>query len=140
VRRDRGERVLLWPGKGTELWVTGADPELQQLVLRVREPLRKFTEQRWDAKHGVFRTVVRKTDPALRRFLVGMDESHLFVSQLTTAARTVAEAHEGIPPRVLEERPETARQVEWFFVPLTDEERQLLAKSSHRFFLRNAQI
>ncbi len=142
VRRDRGEgeKVFLFPGTSNELRVTGTDPRHRQLVLRVREADRKFTEQRWDKKHRIFRTIERRTTPALRRFLVGMDESHLFVAQLTMKAETVEQAHEGLRPAVLRERREKFRQGEWFFVPITPEEHELLGKTSHRFFERNARI
>ncbi len=142
VRRDRGEgeKVLLFPGTSNELRVTGTDSRYRQLVLRVREAERKFTEQRWDEKHRIFRTVERRTTPALRRFLVGMDESHLFVAQLTTKAESVAEAHLGLRPAVLGERPEKFRQGEWFFVPISPSEHEIVGKTSHRFFEQGARI
>lgn len=145
VRRfqERGrvrETILLWPGKGAELLVTGTDAELAQLVLRVREPRRKFVERIWDSKERKVREVERWTNPELRRFLVGMDESHLFVAQLTTNATSVAQAHRGLRPKELEERPEKYRQGEWFFVPITAAEHALIRKVSGRFFRRNEAI
>jgi hypothetical protein len=141
VRREgKAENVFLYPGLHNELVVTGTDAAERQLVLRVREAARKFTEQRWDKKQRIFRTVERRTTPALRRFLVGMDEAHLFVAQLTTKAETVEQAHEGLRPAVLRERPEKFRQGEWFFVPITPDEREQIGKTSYRFFERNARI
>ncbi|MEZ0228597.1 MAG: hypothetical protein ACAI25_08230 [Planctomycetota bacterium] len=140
VRGRIHERVLLWPGKGAEIGVLGADAELNQLVLRVLEPRRKFIENRWDAKVRKTVPVVRWTSEDERRFLVGMDEAHLFVAQLTTRATTVADAHRGLRPSVLESRPEAHRQGEWFFVPATSDERELIGRSWHRAFLRNEPI
>ncbi|HZU97455.1 MAG TPA: hypothetical protein VFF73_12215 [Planctomycetota bacterium] len=134
------EHILLWPGRNAELRVSGHDGRLRQLVLRVREARRKFHEERWDRTVKRLVTVERWTDPAPRRFLVGMDESHLFVAQLTTRATTVAEAHRGLRPPELKERPEAARQGEWFFVPASEEELREARRCSRRFRARNAPI
>ncbi len=140
VRGRVQEKVLLYPGKGADLAVTDTDAGWKQLVLRVQEPRRKFIEHRWDPKLRLTVPVVRWTSPDLRRFLVGMDEAHLFVAQLTTNATTVADAHRGLRPAVLESRPESFRQGEWFFVPATASEKEKIGRSWHRAFLRNEPI
>jgi hypothetical protein len=134
------EDVLLWPGKGADLQVTGTDSDINQLVLRVREARRKFYERRWSPEARRNIQVERWTSPDLRRFLVGMDEAHLFVAQLTTPATTVADAHRGLRPMELEARPEAHRQGEWFFVPASAAERESIRKLARVFFSRNERI
>jgi len=134
------EEILLWPGAGAELFVSGIDADIRQLVLRVREPARRFVERRWDREQKRMVEVERWTTPDPRRFLVGMDESHLFVAQLTTRATTVADAHAGLRPKVLEQRPEARRQGEWFFVPVTPGELHVVQKAAKRFTHRKVAI
>jgi hypothetical protein len=130
------EDVLLYPGRGAELLVTNVDREREQLVLRVREARRKFHEDRWNPETKRRERLERWTSPEVRRLLVGMDESHLFVAQLTTRSTTVADAHRGLRPEVLEQRPEAARQGEWFFVPVTEVERELVRRAEKKFGIR----
>lgn len=134
------EEVLLWPGRGAEIRVADTDADLNQLVLRVREGGRTFTEDRYVPHLKRTVKLYRRTTPELRRFLVGMDEAHLFVAQLTTPATTVAEAHRGLRPKTLEERPEAFRQGEWFFVPATAAEREEIRKLARVFFRRNERL
>jgi hypothetical protein len=130
VDRSRGgEAIRLFPGKGAELSVPGVDEDLRQLILRVQEPARAFKQREWDAKKREHVWVERWTSDVVRRFLVGEDESHLFVAQLTLPADSVAEAHRTLRPRELGGRKNVVRQGEWFFVPLTRDERGLLAKA-----------
>lgn len=51
-------------------------------------------------------------------FLVGIDESSHFISQLPKLVTSVEEAHEVLKPKGLGEN--YLRQGEWFFVPVTD--------------------
>jgi hypothetical protein len=91
-------------------------------VLGPREKIVATAETFWE--------VERRTDAAPRRFLCGMDETHLFVAQFTEG-ETVADAHASLrPPEVddAERRApgETIRQGEWFFIPLGTGERDAL--------------
>ncbi len=145
VRRwdDRGdprEEVRLYPGKGTQLLVTGVDARLHQLVLRVQEPVRTFRERVFDRERREMVWQERKTTSDVRRFLVGEDECHLFVAQLSIPATTVRDAHETLRPREIGGRKKVRRQGEWFFLPATREEQELVAKRLRMGRLTNARI
>jgi hypothetical protein len=148
--RDR-ECIRIWPGdRKNQLTVPSVDRSRRQLVLFVQEPVRKFTVkvdrvrfrdgrylpavlspgEKVLGKTDTYWEVERRTDGSLRRFLCGMDETHLFVAQFA-AGETVADAHAALrPPEVdgAERRApgETVRQGEWFFIPLEAGEREAL--------------
>jgi hypothetical protein len=165
IRREPGERVLLWPGgadNGFE--ALSVDASRHQVLLAVQEPRRPF-EDRIQIREGrvtreqieafvresgggrVLRPrgsswiVERFTDPAERRFLVGFDQDHLFAAQVPTG-NTVREAHEGLKPeevRIAEERwpGRTVRQGEWFFVPTTPKEEEEARRFNSRWQWRH---
>lgn len=64
--------------------------------------------------------VTAKVSASKQVFLMGYDESHLFVSMLPTRARarTVAEAHKALRPKGVTNA--AVRQGEWFFEPVND--------------------
>jgi hypothetical protein len=143
------ECVRIWPGAGeNRVDVSSVDPGLRQLVLLVKEPVRTFQQhvdkarmsngrilpptlrpgERIIENSDTYWVVERRTDGALRRFLCGMDESHLFVAQFGEG-ETVREAHASLRPGEVDaaERRapgETVRQGEWFFLPLEAGERE----------------
>lgn len=142
--RRFGEYVRVWPGAGeNELEVLGVDRERRQLVLRVKEARRAFTQVVWRRRDETIEEAqVRFGDPAdvrvveprqsgwlvemwtpaeERRFLCGKDDVRLFIAQVRGQVATVEEAHRTLrPARVPEGAP---RQGEWFFVAPTVEER-----------------
>jgi hypothetical protein len=66
-----------------------------------------------------------------RRYLCGKDDRHLFIAQVREG-NTVAEAHESLRPELARQAEMRApglvrRQGEWFFLPLSAEERERLA-------------
>lgn len=143
-----GGYVAMYPGEGSEIEVLGTDPDLQQLVLKVKEPPRHFffsayhrsvwsqgndrketlSEARarfkdlGDTVVGQYKNgnwKIRSTTPAeTRRFLVGYDDGHLFISQLKTNPTTVAGAHRSLRPEEVTgvEGEDWFRQGEWFFI------------------------
>lgn len=137
-RRPRKEQFLLWRGaKTNRVEALGVDRELQQLVLLVDEPRRRFEveispyverpESRIVRKEGRRRWIERWTNARKRHFLCGMDESHLFIAELSRGVSTVRDAHEVLrSPELdaLERRAEGPifRQGEWFFIPISVEE------------------
>jgi hypothetical protein len=142
-RKDRGEpreEIRLYPGKGTQLSVIGVEPKVRQLVLRVQEPFRTFRERVFDRNVREMVWTTRTTSNAVRRFLVGEDESHLFVAQLSIPATSVEEAHDTLRPRELGGRKNVRRQGEWFFVPATREEQELVRKRLRMGRVTNARI
>ena len=138
------ERYRIYPGHSTNvLEVLDVDAATHQLVLRIDEPVRSM---------GLVRDHVGETPPDdedvltittsgfARHFLMGMDESHLFIAQLPRRAMTVPRARAALRPAVLDAlehrapKP-TLRQGEWFFVPQAHaEERRvdMLARRSYR--------
>ena len=153
IRKARGgEWYRIWTGSAdNKVRVSDADRGRRQLVLLVQEGERAFIER--ISKHGVTREALRKLMPrgaryvreteddyiverhttsALRRFLCGMDESHLFIAQFE-GGTTVRDAHRQLkPPDVRDAERSHAgrllRQGEWFFVPLGDGEKRLLTE------------
>lgn len=75
---------------------------------------------------------ITATAPATKLyFLVGYDEEHLFVSMLPEPAITVADAHRILLPEELKGKSNYFRQGEFFFVPITKNEEELVAHGSH---------
>jgi len=129
LREKKNEelRISVPDGDEAEVKVLGIDPEVQQAVLMVHEPEREFVVRVWNPKKRVHEDRVQKTSEAKRRFLVGMDESHLFIAQLTSPATSVKQAHESLRPRDVPagramRKLKVVRQGEWFFMPASGEE------------------
>jgi hypothetical protein len=149
IARPRGgETFRLWRGHPSNMIrVTDADKDRRQLVLLVQEPPRSFevdvrkrkrlappadvrdlrlvreTSRTW--------TFERWTPSTMRRFLCGMDESHLFIAQFD-GGTTVRDAHRKLRPQPVVEADRsspgrTLRQGEWFFVTLPPAESRFLA-------------
>ncbi len=137
IRRGRSrsdEHFRLWPGAGSNrIEVQGVDRDLEQLVLMVHEPRRRFEFEvslrvaernpglkivRKNAKQA---WVERVTDSSKRHFLCGMDEQHCFIAQLPAGVSTVQRAHELLRPVALDAKSagEAVRQGEFFFVEPT---------------------
>lgn len=147
------EVVRLYIPDGVDVKVLDVDQDEQELVLLVQEPertfrervpldreageseeellqqIRKFYSDAEDvAVDGGMAYAKRRTSSEKRRFLVGHDERHYFISQLDQPVTTVRQAHEGLRPGVAT-RDGTKRQGEWFFVPLrADEVEDLLER------------
>jgi hypothetical protein len=143
IRRERdGERFRLWPGHvANTVRVTNADRGRRQLVLLVQEPSRRFEESLPKrAERPPFRIlketasrwiVERWTQSASRRYLCGLDERHCFIAQFRNGT-TVKDAHRELKPDAVRDAERShhgrlLRQGEWFFVPLQDVERRVLA-------------
>jgi hypothetical protein len=130
ISRERGKeelRISVPEGDETEVKVLGIDPAIQQAVLMIHEPEREFAIRVWNQRKRAFEDQVRRTTEAKRRFLVGMDEQHLFIAQLTRPATSVKQAHEGLRPRGVPagrraKKIGIVRQGEWFFQPASAEE------------------
>jgi hypothetical protein len=143
-----GEYFQVWPGaRDNEIEVLSADPSFLQLVLRVKEPRRRYVEvirKGWRASLESVEAHARSsggrvlketrydwrvemwTPSANRRYLCGMDDLHLFIAQVRDGD-TVAQAHESLKPddvrRVESQAPGAVqRQGEWFFLPPSGEE------------------
>jgi hypothetical protein len=140
-----GEYVRVWPGAADNLLqVLDVDRSLAQLVLRVKEGRRRFTQQvyvregraqveaeaqarggRIIDEHGLFFTLELWTPAVERRYLIGRDDVRLFIAEVREGD-TVDAAHLSLRPRevrqALARRPDQVlRQGEWFFLPLDGE-------------------
>lgn len=146
-RGRTGEYVRLWPGASDNRFgVLDADADFRQVVLRVTEPRRRFEEALWrgwrdraTVERQVQRAggrivrvtrlhwIVERWTPAEeRRYLCGLDERALFITQIR-GADTVWQAHEWLAPlEVRQARSRwpgaVARQGEWFFLPVLPDE------------------
>ncbi len=148
-----GEYFQIWPGdRGNEIEVLAVDRSFVQLVLRVKEPRRRFVEivrkNAWTRSEAV-ETHARSsggrildetrhdwrlemwTPPVDRRYLCGRDDLHLFIAQVREGD-TVAEAHESLKPQEVRREEELSpggvqRQGEWYFLHTSGEESERLA-------------
>jgi hypothetical protein len=138
-----------------EVRVLDTDSKFKQVLLHIKEPRRVFTVKvqkvvSGRGRHRRFEMVDerRETSPTLRKYLMGLDETHYFIAQvpLLGPLNTVKEAHEILrPPQVayrgkLQES--AKRQGEWFFVPATvKENRELRERAKTEWMIaRNARI
>jgi hypothetical protein len=145
IRRNLGrtlarEEYRIFPGntRTNRIDVADADRSQQQLVLVVDEPKRAFTitvprgrgiaagpDLRVVSETDTQRVIEMQTTGRLRHFLCGLDEAHLFIAQLPRAVANVRDAHEALAPEIPPQyqRGVHRRQGEWFFLPITAEER-----------------
>ena len=132
VSDRRGNEIIqmnIPEGEDIDVRALGADPEHQQVVMMVNEPDRKITEQRWNSGTKRFENATIKVPGGKRRFLVGMDECHLFIAQMpnTAGATSVKQAHEDLRPRGVPKGRKAKKQKirrtgEWFLTPATSQE------------------
>jgi len=132
VRDRQGNEIIqmnIPDGEDINVRALGADPEHQQVVMMVHEPDRKITERRWNSGTKQFENATIKVPGGKRRFLVGMDECHLFIAQMpnTAGATSVKQAHEDLRPRGVPKgrkakKQKVKRTGEWFLTPASSEE------------------
>lgn len=96
----------------------------------MHEPPREFTSHQWNRKINKYEEVKRATPGFMRKFLLGMDEAHLFITELPQvgAINKVKDAHKVLKPEYIikseKEIRRIKRQGEWFFIPVTSEEQK----------------
>lgn len=128
-RKTKAERFRIYCGSPDNLvMVTDANDKYQQVLLQVKEPRRTFTQRVWNRQKGDYENRSHTAPEFKRTYLMGMDESHLFIAELPqrSAITNVTSAHRILKPRIVMERErmgKVRRQGEWFFVPLTHDER-----------------
>jgi len=127
VRESPEEHFMIDVGDNkNRVEVLSIDKSFKQLVLLVKEPKREYAVPRED-DNGKIKQIKEYTDPTERKYLMGFDEKHLFISGLPKEhINTVADAHQSLKhPVVVEaekEGREIKRQGEYFFIPLTEKE------------------
>jgi hypothetical protein len=121
-----------------DIRVIDTDSKNQQLILLVNEPERKYTVRIWEPKKSVWLSQTQKSPNFLRKYLIGMDESHLFIAELPNnlgPINKIKDAHKVLKPNnVLEKEKKTnriKRQGEWFFIPTTQKEIELIEDNSN---------
>lgn len=120
-----------------DIRVVDTDSKNQQVILLVNEPGREYTVKTWDSKKTDWVYHTQKSPNFLRKYLMGMDESHLFIAELPNnlgPINKIKDAHKILKPNnVLEKEKNTnriKRQGEWFFIPATLKEFELIEENS----------
>jgi len=114
----------MFPGKDTRIEVLSTDLKLKQMILVVEEPKRSMVVQvrEWDPtkRFQITKNVTTVSDPIERRFLIGKDDNHMFIAQLSQLEKTVRNAHQSLKPAKVRnmDKKDYIRQGEWFFVPI----------------------
>jgi hypothetical protein len=145
IQGNGGETIsmVLPDGEDADVRVIGGDPDLQQVVVMVKEPERVFTERNYNWKTRKHEEVSRKVPKATRKFLVGMDECHLFIAQMNGSAKgtSVKQVHEDLRPREVP-KPKQAKKLkikrtgEWFLIPATKVEVESIEGHTKTFGVR----
>ena len=139
IRRERGgsrEHFGIYCGsEKNEVFVLDVDYKRNQVLLFVREPRRKFRyfePEPGNMFGGEWKSGV--SDANARKYLMGLDETHYFITQLPRggAVNKVEDAHRVLRPSHLERKgrlwKRAKRQGEWFFIPATEGQKKRLAK------------
>jgi len=139
IRKERGGRrghfAIYCGEEKNEVGVLDLDKNMKQLLMLVKEPRRKFTYQERDPKNSLkFITKAGATDGSVRKYLMGLDESHYFIAQIPKGGilNKVRDAHKALRPVHLERKSKlkksAERQGEWFFTPATKSELRKMEK------------
>ena len=122
--------------KDNEVRVIDTDSVKQQVVLLVNEPEREYSVRIWDRNKRDWAYEKQKSPGFLRKYLMGMDESHLFIAELPRnlgPINKIKDAHKALKPNdVIDKERGTnriKRQGEWFFIPATKEELKEINKN-----------
>jgi hypothetical protein len=136
-------RMNLPADEDVDVRVLGGDPGEQQVVVLVKEPDRTFVERVWNRRTREHELRGRRVPGGKRRFLVGMDEQHLFIAQLDaeSKATSVKQAHENLRPRGVPagrraKKLKVRRTGEWFLIPATAAEVEKIEAQVSRFGVR----
>lgn len=130
IDAGKPERFRIFRGIGNDVRVLDYDKGKEQVLLFVKEPKRRFIEVRFDADKRRDVEIERETPDYIRRYLLGMDERHLFISELPDRQgkiNTIEDAHRVLKPHEVKdakkcESLKAHRQGEWFFRKATQSE------------------
>jgi len=121
-----------------DIRVVDTDSKNQQVILLVNEPEREYTVRTWDRIKADWVFHTQKSPNFLRKYLMGMDESHLFIAELPRnlgPINKIKDAHKILKPDIVLEKEKNTkrikRQGEWFFIPVTIKECELIDKNSN---------
>lgn len=95
----------------------------------------KWVSSSYSVGGGSITATVQATAPASEQtFLIGKDEGSHFVCALPERVKTIPEAYEVLRPGNVPKG--SPRQGEWFFVPVTDQERTKIEENIHSNSIR----
>ena len=119
-----------------DIRVIDADSKNQQVILFVKEPARDYEVKIWNGKEQKYDYEIQTTVDFIRKYLMGMDESHLFIAELPVGLgpiNKIKDAHRVLKPEtvIIKERDtgRIKRQGEWFFIPTTTEEMNEISRN-----------
>ena len=136
-KKNKREYFRVYPGHPeNDIRVIDTNAKNQQVILLVNEPEREYTVQIWNRKKGDWDYRTRKSPSFLRKYLMGMDESHLFIAELPKnlgPINKIKDAHKMLKPdKVLEKERSTnriKRQGEWFIIPANTKELRIIEEN-----------
>ena len=138
-KKNRREYFRIYHGhQNNEVRVVDIDSKLQQAILQVKEPERAYSVKTWNREEKEWQYQTQRTPSYLRNYLMGMDESHLFIAELPNnlgPINKIKDAHKVLKPTKVSENgkgiSKIKRQGEWFFIPASSEENDLIEENSN---------
>jgi hypothetical protein len=136
-KKNRREYFRIYYGhSNNEVRVIDIDSKLQQAILQVKEPKRTYMVKTWNRERKEWQFQPQQTPDFLRNYLMGMDESHLFIAELPNnlgPINKIKDAHKALKPKIVLKNKKNfskiKRQGEWFFIPATSEENELIGEN-----------
>lgn len=132
------EYFRMFLGHNNDIRVIDYDAKKQQVLLLVKEPPRTYTRKNWDPKKKENEVRKSQTSEFLSKYLMGMDESHLFISELPShlgVINKIKDAYKILKPEfVIKKEREInriKRQGEWFFIPVGFKDQILIDKNKN---------
>ena len=130
IDSGKKERFRIFKGVDNDVRVLDYDKKKNQVLLFVKEPKRTFTTVEYDRTSHKNIETTRTTPDFIRRYLMGKDETHLFISELPDGQgkiNDISDAHRSLRPFEVKDRKKRKsvkikRQGEWFFIEATPSE------------------
>jgi hypothetical protein len=137
-KKKRREYFRIYHGHlNNDVKVVDIDSKLRQAILQVNEPEREYSVKTWNREEKEWQYQAQRTPNYLRNYLMGMDETHLFIAELPNnlgPINKIKDAHDLLKPNQISENGKgisrIKRQGEWFFIPVTLEENGLIEENS----------
>ncbi len=141
-KRPKKEYFRIYHGhEGNDVRIINADSKYQQVILLVNEPEREYTVRTWSRKKNDYIYEKQNAPGYLRKYLCGLDESHLFIAELPNnfgPINKVKDAHRVLKPKIVAKKEKSLgkikRQGEWFFIPVNAEEQARIDKISNLYW------
>ncbi|MBN1801571.1 MAG: hypothetical protein JW891_08710 [Candidatus Lokiarchaeota archaeon] len=135
-KKKKSEYFRIYRGhEENDIRVIDANFKHQQVILMVKEPSRDYKVTVWNPTERKYDEVTQTTPDVLRKYLMGMDESHLFIAELPSdlgPINKVNDAHRILKPKSVAKREKNTnrikRQGEWFFLPASTKELEEIEK------------